>query len=228
VFKLVGIEVQLKWPPNTSFIPASHVLESGQRYINMRIQLKPDHGLILTSDGRAVAVLNNESFQALSICKAAQGYRIEVWVADAEWAKRVEEARKAEANGRKVVRMKVDILLFGRRDAGDPVAAALGRHQHFLQPPVEGMTDYPHENPQSLPTPEPLPGTREIDNVLPSAMIVDGLDELEDHADRPQDGNATQLANLIADIDAFFDQLPAHRSISMASKDPRSLSPLFQ
>lgn len=194
----------------------------------MRIQLKPNHGLILSSDGQAVAVLNNESFQALSICKAAQSYRIEVWVVEAEWAKRVAEVRKSEANRRKVVRMKVGILLFGQRDAGDPVAAALGSLRHFLQPPVEGMTDYPYENPQSLLTPEPLPGTREADNVLPLSMKVEGLDELEDHIDRPQDGNATQLADLIAEIDAFFDQLPAHRSISMALKDPRILSPLFQ
>lgn len=194
----------------------------------MQIELKYNHGLIQTLDGQAVAVLDKDSFRALSSCMAAQGHRIEVWVLEAEWGKKATKVQMLQTSSRKIVLMKVDLLLFGHRDAGDQVAAALGSFQHFLQPPNKGMSDCPHENPQSLQVPDPRPGMREADRALPAALRVEESDELDDHIDRPRDGNATQLANLITDIDALFDQLPAHRSIAMASRDSRILSSLFQ
>ena len=203
------------------------VFDEGKASHRLQIELKSDHALIQPPDGQAVAVLTTDSFRALALCGTAAGYRIGVWVLDTEWNDKVAEARKVQTNRRKIVRMSVSLVLFGQRAFGDQVAAALGSSQQFLQPPNTGMFDCLYENPQSLQVPDPPPSMQNRDRALPATLMIQESDDTAVNAGKPQDGEAAQLADLITGLEDWFDRLPAHRSITMASRDFRILTPLF-
>lgn len=193
----------------------------------MRLALESDHGLIRTVDGQAIAVLNKGSFRALSPCMTGQGFRVDVWILVAEWQTKAAEAQCLQTNDRKTVRMKADLILFGPRDAGGHVAADLGSCQNYLQQPHIGLFFCPYENPQSLQVPDPPPRTKEADETLSALLRIEEPDETQDKLEEDRDRDSTQLADLITDINAFFDRFPTNWSATMGSTDCRILSSLF-
>jgi hypothetical protein len=217
----------MKWPPG-NYQPDRRVFEEGKAYLQLRIGLKPDHGLVEIPGGQAVAVLEMDCSRALSLCENAPGFRIDAWALETEWNDKVAEAHKSQTNRRKVVLMGVKLALFGQRDSGDQIATALGRFKQFLQPPDTGMVDCCYENPQLLQLPDPPPRMQKADNDLPVALMTEESDEMTVNPGKLRDGEAARICDLITDIEDWFDKLPAYRCIAMASTDSRILTTLFR
>lgn len=169
-----------------------------------------------------------DSFRALSLCEKIAGFRIDVWVLETEWKDKTTELQKLQTTRRKTVCIHVNMVLFGPGVFGDQVATALGSFQQFLQPPDTGMFNCSYENPQSLQVPDPPPSMQNAGRPLPATLMIEELDEMVDNIDKPRDGETAQLQDLISGIEDWFDKLPPHRSIAMASRDSRILTPLFR
>jgi len=227
VQKLANVEVQLKWLPAT-YRPIRQVSGEGNSYFPLRVHLNSNNGLVQTPDGQAVAVLDMDSFRVLSMCGKIAGFRIDVWVLETEWKDKTAELQKLKTSRRKTVCINVNMVLFGQGAFGDQVATALGSFQQFLQPPGTGMFNCSYENPQSLQVPDTSPSMQNVGRPLPATLMIEELDEMTDNIDKPRDGETAQLQDLISGIEDWFDKLPPHRSIAMASRDSRILTRLFR
>ena len=119
-------------------------------------------------------------------------------------------------------------MLFGYVAFGDQVATTLGRFNQYLQPPDSGMIVCLYDNPQSLELPDLSPSNERLEEPIPATLMIEEPEEMAAHARKSRDGEAAQLVDLLAGIEDWFDKLPAHRSIAMATRDPRILTTLFQ
>ena len=194
----------------------------------MELALQDRHGLLQTPMSKySFGVLSNNAFRGLSNCASCETFKVEALVLSEDWKVKVEEVRKLQTNRRKIVRIDVDLLLFGPREFGDRLAADIGACQMFLQVPHDGATDVLYSNPQSLSLADRDYGEDLLDSEMPPSLLSQqfygGEGELED-----QPTGSGQLADLITNIDAFFDQVPGYHSISVAAKDNRILNSLFR
>ncbi|KAJ3536179.1 hypothetical protein NM208_g5824 [Fusarium decemcellulare] len=222
---LSDVEVQMRRPPK-SYQPVTRTSDGGKVFDSLQLELKTEHGLISIPDGQAVAVLNNKSFQAISSCMIGEHFQIDVWVLSTEWNTKVVEANSLGVYSKSYVRMKINIFLSGPRDAGNSVATSLGRFQAYLQPPHIGLFQYPYSNPQSLSLPESafeLQSTR-LTTQLPN---LEEYNNSDDEAQEIVEGNSTQIASLIMNIDTFLEDVPRNTSITRAPSDARIISFLF-
>lgn len=193
----------------------------------MHLQLKPEHGMIFTEVGDAIALLNKRSFEVLFLAIGGdQAFDVVACVTVTEWDKKSSELRKLSKNNRKIVRLEADVLLYGPRDDESlaHVASSLGKRRAYLQDPHVGIFRPPYMNPQSLEVPKPVFTTREAESTLHIQPWQDDEDDLDDS----MEGDSMQLEGLVMDIDLFFERLPARQSERTVLHDRRITSPLFR
>lgn len=206
----------------------SHQIEprdiEGRQYIPMNLAMEDSYGLVRLPQGRAIGVLNSQAFEALLPCIREGSFHIEMLIPQNEWDIKMEQLnrRGAATLRRQGIVMNAELILFGPEILGDTLAKSLGRYQLFLQPPPESLSGNFHSNPQSLSLPN-MHARMEIDTAdsgLREALASRGFHDLGDTAEPAYQANSASLANLVADIDNFFDHIPSFNHRSIASTTP--------
>lgn len=230
--KLPGIGVQLKWLPESHQL-SSQTSSDGGSHILMRLELTVDHGMLYTLAGDAIAVLNKKAFQALQASVTGDDrdrYHVDAWVLESEWTAKVSDLQNKSVNSRKVVRMEVDLLLYGpaNGESQNHIASSLGDYQTYLQDPLPGLFRPPYVNPQSLVLPCLEIDPRQPGHTLSGVVSADEGIGSEYETDETGEGDSEQLVNLIADIDSFLEELPRQQVSNLVFRDSRIISPLLR
>lgn len=192
-----------------------------------QLELKSDHGVLLTESGEAVALLNKRTFEALSSAASIdeQEFEVEAWITLADWDSKLSERRNLSKNNRKVIRIQADLLLYGpgNDQSKEHVATTLGNYRTYLQDPHTEALRAPYLNPQSLEIPA------EIASATATAYQWASMEaEAEDDAEDNTEGTQGQLSDLIVDFETFLEQVPTRRSEVTVRKDTRIITPLLR
>lgn len=221
----------MKWAVGEQKIEGRDI--DSRRGIPMDLIMQEHRGLVRMPQGRSVGVLNNQTFEALSVCSGVDSFHADVFIPQDEWEEKEKQlsGRGAVTYRRNGIVMNAELILFGPEALGEILAKSLGENQLFLQPPHGGLTRCPYRNPQSLSLSN-MPEYMEVDTTdlgLEAALASRGVNNMEDTPEQVRPGDLTQLANLVADIDKLFDQvpIPSHQPIALPLPHQQMLSTLF-
>jgi hypothetical protein len=193
--------------------------------MRLDVDLKDTFACIRTSDGQAVGVLSNRMFKTLSALEQVESIRVQPLMTVEEWNDKLKKLQELPKKSKTIVRMKVDILVFGPRKSKQlqGIAEELAISEYYLQQPHHYIVHCSYENPQSLQIPRLQAST-----LIRAEKALQDAEEVDKLSNQDQQAEATALSSLVLDIDSFFNELPKHDYLSHVPIDKRVQTGLYE
>lgn len=199
--------------------------------MRLDVDLKDTFACIQTSDGQAVGVLSNRMFKTLSALEQVESVRVQPLVTMEEWNDKLKKLQELTKKSKTIVRMKVDLLMFGPRKSKQlqGIAEELAISEYYLQQPHHYIVHCSYENPQSLQIPRLQASTLiRAENFSSELLALQDAEEVDELSKQDQQAEATALSSLVLDIDSFFNDLPKHDYLSYVPIDNRVQTGLYE
>ena len=178
-------------------------------FLTLQLSFHEQYCILQMKEGCAFGTLNKRAFRSLTTLSCFQELNYTALISCDDWK------GKSFAFGKdsKLRCMCLDINVFGPQRLQDMVAKGLSRVGFFLQPPHQGTTDLPYENPQYL----HLPGVVQVEELSSSSSFQ------ASSVEAPVPGRQRALASneRLLDFDMIIEELPRHEYLTEAVADFR-------
>lgn len=193
------------------------IITEEQTFLTLQLLFNEEHCVLQTKQKRAFGVLNTKVFRSLTKLPCFQELEYIALVGFNEWKERSFPTGKDS----KIRCISLDINIWGPRCELDATARELSRARLFLQPPHQGTTILPYENPQYLHLPGvvqvmelPVSSSSQTPNF--SASAVSGHEQVAALNDR------------YPDFDKILEELPRHDYLKEVIVDIRVKTQLLR
>jgi SWI/SNF-related matrix-associated actin-dependent regulator of chromatin subfamily A3 len=195
----------------------SEIVTETQAFLTLHFLFSEEHCVLQTKEERSFGVLNNRAFQSLTKLPCFQELEFIALIEVSEWKERSFSAGKDS----KIRCISLDVNISGPRWVLDTTARELSRARLFLQPPHQGTTNLPYENPQYLHLPgvgqpEELPISSSSQNPSLCASGAPGYEQI------------VALNDGYPDFDKILEELPRHDYLKEVVVDIRVKTPLIR
>ncbi|KAH0563507.1 hypothetical protein GP486_001928 [Trichoglossum hirsutum] len=178
-------------------------------FLTLQVSFYEQYCVLQTKEGRTFGVLNKRTFRSLTTLSCFKELNYTALVGCDDWKERSFVTNKDS----KLRCMYLDINVSGPRYVLDTVAKELSRVGLFLQPPPQGTTVLPYENPQYL----HLPGVVQVEEI----SLFSGSQAPSVEAPVPGRQQAMTSNERLLDFDMIIEELPRHEYLKEAVTDFR-------